>query len=211
MLNAVILQSDPGWLPARRGLLTASRFRDACSYLKSGKESAERRRYKIEVVGERIADTAVDHYVSPAMQRGLDYEAEAKATYEAVKGIFCGPAALILHPTIEFFGATPDGFVDPHGLVEFKVPLLSTYIEWITAGVIPDEHVPQLTAQLAVTRRQWVDFVAYCPEMAEPRNLFIRRFTATEEDIANCEAAARAFLAEVDALFDIVTTAEYAA
>lgn len=207
----MILQSDPGWLRERLGRLTASRMRDACSYLKSGKESSERRKYKIEIVGERMADYAVGHYVTPAMQRGLDMEPEARATYEAYTGILVGPAALIHHPSIEWFSATPDGFVGSDGLLEIKVPQVSTYIEWVTGGTIPAEHVDQLTAQLAVTRRQWVDFVGYCPEFPEPRNLFIRRFTAEPEAIANCEAAAAAFLLEVDALFDAVTTAEYAA
>ncbi len=206
-----VLQSDPAWLRERLGRLTASRFKDACNYNKNGKESSERRKYKIELVGERMTDCAVGHYVTPAMQRGLDTEPDARSTYEAFTGTICGPAALVHHPTIEWFSGTPDGFIGADGLVEFKVPLVGTYIEWVSAGKIPDEHVEQMTAQLAITGRKWVDFCAFCPEFPEPRNLFIRRFTATAEEIANCEAAAIQFLKEVDDLFDAVTTAEYAA
>ncbi len=211
MHSATVLQSDPSWLRERIGRLTASRMKDACSYLKSGKESSERRKYKIEIVGERMTDCVVGHYVTPAMQRGLDFEPDARSTYEILTGTFCEPAALVHHPTIEWFSGTPDGFVGTDGLAEFKVPLIGTYVEWVSAGIIPPEHVDQMTAQLAITRRAWVDFCAYCPELPAPRNLFVRRFTPTVEEIANCEAAARQFLQEVEALFDAVTTAEYAA
>ena len=201
----MILQTDPGWLPERRGRLTASRMNDALAYLKTGKEAEARRKYKIELVAERMAEYAVNHYVSPAMQRGLDLEPTARAAYEAHTGYLCSPAALVHHPRIEWFSATPDGFVDADGLVEIKVPQVTTYIEWLAGGVIPEQHIAQLTAQLAVTGRAWVDFAAYCPEMPAARQLFIRRLTPTPEDIANCESAATAFLVEVEAMFVAVT------
>lgn len=205
-MDTVILQSDPGWLAARRGMLTASRMNDACAYLKSGKEAEARRKYKVELVGERMADYAVNHFVTAAMQRGLDCEPDARRCYETRTGAMVKAAALVNHPTIEFFGATPDGFIDADGLLEIKVPLVPTYIGWLEAGIVPEDHVMQMTAQLACTGRQWVDFVAFCPEMRESRNLFVRRFTADEEAIANCEAAAKQFLAEVDELFERVTS-----
>jgi predicted phage-related endonuclease len=201
----MILQTDPGWLPERRGRLTASRMNDALAFLKNGKESEARRKYKVELVAERMVDVAVDRYVSPAMQRGLDLEPDARAAYEAHSGNLCGPAALVHHPRIEWFSATPDAFVDADGLAEFKVPQVTTYVEWIAGGIIPEQHIAQLTVQLACTGRQWVDFAAYCPEMPPPRRLFVRRFAPTPAEIADCEAAASAFLAEVEAMFVAVT------
>jgi len=141
------------------------------------------------------------------MQRGLDFEPEARRFYETQTGNFVGPAALIHHPRVEFFSATPDGFVDDDGLLEIKVPTLPTYIEWLTGGEIPEEHVLQMTAQLAVTGRRWVDFAAYCPEMPETKRMFLRRMERDDESIANCEVAAIQFLAEVEAMFEAVTTA----
>lgn len=198
------LQSSPGWVIERQGLLTASRMKDALDYLKSGKESEARRKYKIELVAERAYGRAVDHYVSPAMQRGLDEEPNARKAYEATTGTLCGPARLVLHPRIDFFGGTPDAFVGADGLAEFKVPTPTTFVTWTLGGVIPEDHMPQLLAQLAITGRQWVDFCAYSPESGKT---FIRRLDRDEEAIANIEAGARAFLAEVDALFEQFTTA----
>lgn len=210
-LQPSILQTDPAWLPSRRGSLTCSRYNDAIDYLKGGKESAARRGYKIELVGERMTDWAVSRYVTPAMQRGRDEEPNARMAYEARTGFICGPAALIHHPRIEHFCGTPDAFVGAHGLAQFKVPLLTTYISWVEGGVIPEEHKHQLVAELTVTGRKWNDFVAYAPEMPDGRNLFIRRFVPSQEDIANCEAGAVQFLDEVDRLFFAITHAEFSA
>jgi exodeoxyribonuclease (lambda-induced) len=112
----------------------------------------------------------------------------------------------VAHPTIEHAGSTPDGFIGADGLVEFKVPMPVTYTRWRMAGEIPDEHVPQLLFQLACTRRQWVDFVAYCPEATDERlRLFIRRFEPKPEQIEEIEAKAVAFLVEVEAAFQHMT------
>lgn len=199
------LQSDPSWLPSRRGKLTASRMRDAMAKLKKGGESAERRRLKIELLAERVSDYAVQHYVTPPMQRGLDWEAPARDTWEERTGQLAMPAALVDHPTIEHFAATPDGFIGSSGLLEIKVPTMPTFLEWRMAGVVPPEHVPQLCAQLACTRRQWTEFVAYCPELPEPHDLFVRRFEPTAEQIAEVEAAAVEFLGELEAMFEKFT------
>ncbi|MDE1906032.1 MAG: YqaJ viral recombinase family protein [Rhodospirillales bacterium] len=201
------LQTDPSWLPNRRGKLTASRMKDAVAYLKSGKESEDRRKYKIELVAERMSDYAVDHIVTKPMQRGLDFEAPARSEYEEHTGNVVSAAALVDHPTIELFAATPDGFIRHDGLLEIKVPSVHKFIEWRIAGVVPDEHIPQMLAQLSCTDRTWTDFVGFCPEMPEGSRLFIRRFAPAFEEIERIEVEALKFLAEVDALFDLVTQA----
>jgi hypothetical protein len=204
----VTLQTDPGWLPERRGKLTASRMADAMSFLKDGKTpSAARRKYMTDLLAERVSDYAVSHYVTPAMERGLALEASARGEYEAVSGNLVEPARLVDHPAIPYFSATPDGFIDHDGLLEIKVPLVPTFIDWRLAGVIPPEHIPQLAAQLLCTRRRWTHFVAYCPEMPEPKRLFVRTFEPTAEYLAEVESAAVRFLDELEAMFEAFTTA----
>jgi hypothetical protein len=45
-------------------------------------------------------------------------------------------------------------------------------------------------------------FVSYDPRMGEGRDLFIKKYIPTPEEIAEVEAAAEKFLAECDGLFD---------
>jgi len=194
----------------RIGCLTASRMRDARAMLKKGGESEARFGYKVELVTERLTGIATTHYVTAAMQRGIDLEDAAKEAYEIQTGDVLGPADFYPHPAIEFCGATPDS-VTKHRLHEFKVPLPTTFVKWMIGGEIPQEHLDQLILQQACTKIYNTTFVAYCPEMPEPLRLFIRDFSATSEQIMHVEADARAFLFEVEALYNQLLTAKEAA
>lgn len=197
----------PNWHAARRGCLTGSRMADAMAYLKTGKAAQARLDYIADVVNERLTGEAVSHYVTPAMQWGLEQEEHAKALYEVATGRLVLPAGFVRHQRIEWFGATPDGLVD-NGLIEFKCPTSRKHQAWILAGVVPDEHKPQMIAECVCTGRQWVDFVSYDPRMPERKRLFVRRFTPTAEERERVEAEALKFLAEVEEMFDRVLSTE---
>lgn len=205
--------SDSGTLSAddiqaRIGKLTASRMGDAMAFRKDGKPTAERTQYMREVVAERMTDVLVPHYVNAAMQWGIDNEGTAKEAYEKRTGRKIRPAGYIDHPSIEYCGATPDGYVDD-GLIEVKCPTTTVYIAWLMAGTVPDQHIPQMCLQMLCTGKRWCDFVAFDPRMPEGKTMFIRRFTPTAELLATIEAAAKQFLKECDDLFEAITTASY--
>jgi len=195
------------WLRARAGKLTASRMRDAMDFLKNGQPSAKRSQLMRELLAERLTGDSVRHFVTDAMMHGLQFEDEAKAAYEAETGVIVGEAGFYDHPRIDALGATPDGLV-PGGLIETKCPTTATFVEWRMAGVVPEEHKPQMIVQLACTGRAWCDFVAFDPRIKNPAHrLFIRRFEPTAEEIAKVEAAAEQFLSELDAMFEAFTQA----
>ena len=139
--------------------------------------------------------------MSPAMQWGLDNEAPAKALLEASQGIFVERAGFALHPTIEYFGATPDGLIDHDGVLEIKCPTTKTHLTYLTNRKVPAEYVPQMLCELACSGRKWALFASYDPRMPPAQQLFITRFEPTAEAIAECEAQAVEFLAELEAMF----------
>ena len=195
------------FLNSRCGKLTASRMRTAMSFKKDGSPTAERAQLLKELLAERLTGHSVRHYVTPAMQFGLEMEDDAKAAYEAHTGEFLTQAGVFDHPRIDMFAATPDSLI-PDGVVEFKVPTSPTYIEWCMRGEVPDEHKPQLLAQLACTGRSFAVFCAYEPRLRDPlRRLFIRRFEPTADEIAVVEEAAVQFLAELENMFRIFVEA----
>lgn len=195
------------WLNARAGKLTGSRMKDAMSFRKDGKPSAERTKYMHELLAERLTGDSVRHYVTDAMRWGLENEADAKAAYETFTGEIITPCRYYDHPSIDLFGATPDGLLSGDGLIETKCPQTQTFVEWVFAGVVPEEHKPQMIVQCACTGRSWVEFVAFDPRIKRPQHrLFIRRYTPTAEEIATVEAAAVQFLSELDELFERFTT-----
>jgi exodeoxyribonuclease (lambda-induced) len=180
----------------------------AIAVKKDGSPTVDRSNLLREILAERLTGDSVRHYVSPAMEHGLEYEAEAIAAYEAHTGDFVFAPGFYDHPLIDNFGATPDGLLVPDGLIEVKCPTTPTFVAWRMAGIIPPEHEPQMLAQLACTGRKWCEFVAYDPRVRDERvRLFVRRFVPTPEQVAEIEAKAEAFLAEVDAAWEILTTA----
>lgn len=198
-MEAEALAGTPNWFAARRGMLTASRVADALAVLKNGKPSEARRKLLFDLLAERMTGLAVEHHVTPAMQWGLDNQAAAIAAYEAETGELVGPELFVLHPEIDWFGATPDGLVGSDGLIEVKCPTSPKFLAWKLAGEVPDEHKPQMLAQLACTGRQWVDFVAFDPRVKSGQ-LFIRRFQPERAEVERIEAGAREFLAELEAM-----------
>jgi putative phage-type endonuclease len=201
-------QRSGQWLRERLGCLTASRMADAMAITKAGKASEARRKLMIELVAERMTDSVAERFVTAAMQWGLDTEAEAVAAYEAQSGMLTDETGFWLHPDIELFGATPDRLLGEDGLIEVKCPSTAKFIEWRLAGTVPEEHKPQMLAQLACTGRNFVEFVAYDPRVRYGSPLFVRRFEPTLEEVEHVEAVAREFLREVDEMFERVTTGD---
>lgn len=192
------------WLRQRAGKLTASRMAVAMDFLKNGNPSKARSDYMRELIAERLTGDSVRHFVNDAMQWGLEKEAEAKDAWQALTGDFIRESTFYDHPRIDNFGGTPDGELDGGGLIEVKCPTTTTYVSWVMGGCVPPEHEPQMLAQLAVTGRKWVEFVAFDPRLKDStRQLFVRRFEPTAERIAEIEAAAEKFLAEVDQLWEL--------
>jgi len=102
-----IQQNTPEWLIERIGSVTASRVKDATAVLKSGKESAARASYKLELLSEIITGRAVEHYVSQAMDFGTENEPLARGAYEINQGVEVERIGYIRHPSIPRSGASP--------------------------------------------------------------------------------------------------------
>ena len=150
------------------------------------------------------------HYLE-IVRDGIEREPDARNLYEAVSGEIVEQAGFILHPTIEYFGGTPDGLIRSNVHVprtaQIKCPTLDTYVAWVRAGVIPEEHKPQMIAEIACTRAilpncNSATFIAYNPDMPERLQLMVRPFEPSAEEIKAVEDAAIQFLKELDALFD---------
>jgi len=201
------LQGTGAWHNQRCGKATASRAKAIVKKLKNGDDSAERKALKVEILCERLTGDVVDKFVTPAMTRGIEEEPKGKEAYELRTGRLVKDAPFVPHPRIENCGASPDGFVDD-GLIEIKCPNTTTHIGWVLAGVVPEEHKPQMILQCACTGRKWVDFVSYDSRLPEAQQLFIRRYTPSQEEIDWIEEEITKFLAEVDQMFDQLTQTE---
>lgn len=195
------------WLAERCGRLTASNMWKAMAFRKDGKPAIDRIKHIQELVAERVTGFNVRNVVTPAMERGLEYEDEMFDRFVEMTGRDVRLSRLYHHPTIELFSATPDRELDD-GLMEGKIPSVEKFIAWKLAGIAPQEHRPQMLAQLACSGKKWVGFIAYCPEIKDERKrLFLARFEPQPHEIEEVEDYARQFLAEVEAMFQRFTEA----
>jgi putative phage-type endonuclease len=199
-------QGTESWWDTRLGMLTSSRIADAIGKRKRGNEELKGRAdLKLELAVERLTRKPSEHFVSEWMFRGSEMEPLARAAYEMRTGETVQLIDFLLHPDRErllWGGASPDGLCDS-GLIEIKVPKPSTHARYLLAGCVPSEYVPQMMWQMACCPEAKVNtFVSYCPDFPEPMNLFICRLERDDVRIAEMEAEAVTFLAEVEALTD---------
>lgn len=195
-------QNSPEWLKQRAGHVTASRVADVVATRKRGEgELMARKRYRIELLAEILKGRAADHFVTEEMQFGLDNEPLARTAYEMLTGYEVERVGFVLHPRISRCGASPDGLVGEDGGVEIKVPKTETFIEWKIAGVVPEEHRPQMYLNMACCERtgpvQWWDFFAHDPRLQDGVGNFLVRLPRDDEKIADMESKIEQFLTEL--------------
>lgn len=193
----MIEQGTPEWHQLRLGKVTASRVADIIATTRTG-PSASRQNYLIELALQRSTGNIEPSYTNAAMEWGTQTEPQARAAYEVETGNFVDQVAFIDHPTIAWFGCSPDGLVGDDGLIEIKCPNSATHWEYFKAKKPPQKYVIQMQTQLAVTGRKWCDFVSFDPRMPERSQLLVVRVDRDEAFIAELEEKVKQFLSEVE-------------
>jgi putative phage-type endonuclease len=169
------------------------------SKIKTG-ESAGRKNYKMDLVVERLTNTPTSSFTNAAMAWGTETEPLARMAYEAFTGTFVDQVAFIQHPSIEWFGCSPDGLVDD-GLIEIKCPNTATHIDYLLAGVPPAKYVPQMQTQMACTGAKWCDFVSFDPRLPTELQLLVVRLNRDDFYIQEIEVEVKQFLDEVQQVY----------
>lgn len=191
-------QGTPEWFAARLGRATASRVADICAKTKSG-PAASRGNYLLELVTERLSGEPTPFFANAAMQWGTEQEPFAREAYEVTREVFVEEVGFIVHPLMKMAGASPDGLVGEHGLVEIKCPNSFNMVATLRANEVPAKYLPQIYFQMACTGRAWCDFVSYDPRLPTNCQLFVKRVERDHVRIAEIENEVEAFLAEVAA------------
>ena len=203
-----ILQRSEGWFADRCGKVTASRIKDI------GAKPVKGKKYNaltLTILSERITGVQEETPTSKVMQWGIDQEENAIAAYENETGNFVKGTGLIDHPVIKLSGASPDGLVNLDGQIEVKCPSTATHLNTLLTKEIPVEYIPQITWQLACTRREWCDFVSYDPRLPEHLQIVIIRVPVKDLDIAGVEQSVIRFNQKIDQIIAKLNPVEVAA
>jgi hypothetical protein len=167
-----VLQNTESWQALRCGKATASNFGTfMANYGKAFGEPAKK--YAVQVALERVTGCKAENgYSNEHMERGHLLEPVARALYEQTYfvdvtngGFFdCG-----------YYGDSPDGLVANDGVIEIKSVTPAVHYNTLSRGKHDPAYTWQLVGHLDCTGRDWVDFVSFCPDFPEDKQLIVYR------------------------------------
>lgn len=186
-------QNTEEWHALRCGKVTASSF--GLFMANEGKSFGDpAKRYALQIALERVTKCKSDSsYTNDHMQRGHEQEPIARMMYEnqtfvnvANGGFYdCG-----------LYGDSPDGLINHDGLLEIKCVIPATHYSTLKRGSFDPAYLWQLIGHLDCSGRDWVDFVSYCSEFPEEKQLLIYRLNAADyiDHIARLRSRRDSFL-----------------
>ena len=164
-------QRSAAWFEARLGKPTASSFCEIVTATGKARTGKGQRAYMLSLLGERLTRQPARGFTTPAMERGTELEASARAWYEFTTGASVREVGFILHESGRW-GCSPDGIGDGFGL-EIKCPGLPVFMDFAAGGDIPEDHYIQVQACLWITGlprwdyMQWTDVAGLFPKVQE--------------------------------------------
>jgi predicted phage-related endonuclease len=187
--------------PTRCGWLGASSMGDIMAKTQKGAWAASRYNVLARLMCERLTGVHIDTFSNFHMDRGNELEPLNRAAYELRTGAFVDITAFIPHPTIEYWGASPDGLVGDDGVFEAKCLNAANHLEILRTGDV-SKYLPQVQTQMLVTGRAWADLCFFHPDFPEHLQHVVKRVEADAEFQKLLTQAATIFLAEVQEALD---------
>ena len=171
-----IEQNTDEWFNLRMGRITASNFGTImANYGKAFGNPAIQ--YAMRTAIESKTKRMIETFQNEWMARGTELEQDAREAYEmqtfrtVLPGGFCER---------DGFGASSDGLAD-EGMIEIKCPKYSTHFSTLLSESYDTTYQWQIRGQMWLYDRPWCDFVSYCPEMPESKQLLIYRVDRDQE------------------------------
>ena len=186
--NDEIVQGTPEWFAIRDLKFTASKASEIATNGK-GLETL-----CTELLATHYSSEQYDEYTgkfkSPAMQRGNDYEAQARMVYEFETGNEVREVGFVEVTSRKYVGCSPDGLVTENGkediLLEIKNHDDKVFLELILSGKVDPKYVKQMQYQMWVTGASACDYFGYNPNFKP--SYYLQRFYPDEELFAKFEA-----------------------
>lgn len=183
-------QGTPGWLAARRAVITGSRFKDCRDRLKSGAPSKKCTDYAMDVAREREGGEPMQVFVNGAMRLGTEQEPYARAVYERKTGHIVDEAGFITTAD-RLFGVSVDGLVGDDGIIEIKTMVSSDTLFTAFVGGDVSGYIDQCNGAMWLLGRKWVDLVLWVHDLQRMKIVRIERdddqIEALEADLMEFE------------------------
>ena len=166
-------QNSDEWFEMRLGRVTGSKAATImANYGKAfGNPAVE---YAQRLALERVTGVrdSTDSLKSNYLDRGHELEPVARFEYEKETMNFVSNGGFFKN---EKTGDSPDGLVGTNGVVEIKSVIPNIQWKVLKSKKYPTSHKWQIQWHLWISKRKWCDFISFCPEMVEGKQLFIDR------------------------------------
>jgi hypothetical protein len=195
-----VIECDQGseeWLKARLGIPTASCFATIMAKGRDGGASKTRADYMRKLAGEILTGQPMDSYSNGHMERGKEWEPDARNLYAFMHD--CEPQ-LVGFIRNGKKGCSPDSLIGNNGGLEIKSAAAHIQVERLLNDQLPAEHRAQVQGNLWIAEREWWDFASYCPSLP----LFVVREYRDEEYISKLSSAVDQFSDELAAIVERV-------
>lgn len=159
-----IKQNTPEWDAAKIGVPSASAFEKI--FTSTGKISGQRDKYLQQLAREKILGRKENGYSSASMQRGHEFEGEARSFFSMINDVNVEQVGLCYLDERKDRSCSPDGLMisEKEGL-EIKCPELAAHYEYLKEGKLPTKYFVQVQGSLYITGFEKWHFLSYYPDL----------------------------------------------
>ena len=194
MNPAELVQGSPEWLAFRCGKFGASVAHPLVALKGEGKGRATLIRV---LAAERLSGIPQGFEGDDDTDFGHEQEPLARRAFQMEHGVFLERVGCIVHPTLPYLLASPDGIVPKEYGVEFKSHRRAVKFLEMVEGKIPRAHEVQCQVGMACTGLPRWAYNNWCPQMPEGRQLVTRWIERDNKLIADIEREVQAAEHEV--------------
>ncbi|WGM09142.1 lambda exonuclease family protein [Arsenophonus nasoniae] len=197
-------QNTSEWQELRIGKVTASRF--GCFMTQKDTSFGEpAKRYALQIALETITGKKSQQhsFTNEHMRRGHEQEPIARMLYEQKKEVLVTGGGFFDWGD---YGDSPDGLVGNDGAIEIKSVIAPVHYETLKRKTFDPTYKWQLIGHLDCSERDWVDFVSYCADFPENKQLIIYRLERKDyqEEINQLRKRRKDFLNEIEVMIDAI-------
>ncbi len=203
-----IEQNSDEWLALRGGKVTSSALskimaNDGAAFGKPAKD------YAVSICIERMTGQPISSGFSNAhTDRGHEQEPLARMAYE--ESTFCEvkPGGFF---DLGDIGCSPDGLVGDDGVIEIKSVIASVHYSNLARQSYDPSYKWQLYGNLMMTQRKWIDFISFCADFPEDKQLYVCRLYREQltEQFRQIEARVEKFRALIEKTYQSISESNY--
>lgn len=165
-------QNSQEWFDMRAGKLTSSKLGIVMANFGEAFGEPAKKYAKVIAVEQIKESPVLSSFSNDHMERGHEQEPLARALYEQETfstvdngGFFCS----------DEIGCSPDGLIQKDGVIEIKCVIINIHYDNVKRQDIDPQYKWQCIGNLKFTSRDWIDFVSYCEDYPEGKQLFVYR------------------------------------